>query len=91
MYLVHCLSEITNGDLYLHSRFDLFLPLHRLWLGYMSELLALSVPPPSIVSSGLQALPAVAGMHAKLVKADFHGSIITGLYTSCAKSTAWRD
>ena len=53
------------------------MPLHRLWLGYMSELLGLSAaaaaPPP-----GLKAAAAAAGMHAKLVKADFHGSIVTG-------------
>jgi len=60
-----------------HFRFDLFLPLHRLWLGYMSELLALSTSS-SAVSPSSQILPGTAGMHAKLVKADFHGSIMTG-------------
>lgn len=57
-------------------RFDLFLPLHRLWLGYMSELLALSLP--SARSVDLQSMPNAAGMQAKLVKADFHGCIMTG-------------
>jgi len=58
------------------AKFDLFLPLHHLWLGYMSELLALSTSS-SVVSPSSQILPGTAGMHAKLVKADFHGSIMT--------------
>ena len=53
--------------------------LHSLWMGYMSELLALA-PPPS--GSGhhdhARAMPHTAAMHAKLIKADFHGSIVTG-------------
>lgn len=56
------------------ARFELFVPLHHLWLGYMSELLGL--PPRS--TSSLSTMPPAAGMHAKLVKADFHGSIMTG-------------
>jgi ribonuclease P protein subunit POP4 len=70
-------------------------PLHRLWLGYMSELLALSPgpPPPPLrekksaegeddVASRATAIPTpqAAGMHVKLVKADFHGSIMTGQF-----------
>jgi ribonuclease P protein subunit POP4 len=45
------------------AKWELFVPLHRLWCAYVSELLASSD---------------TAGMHAKLVKADFHGSIVTG-------------
>ncbi|KZP10489.1 RNase P/MRP p29 subunit [Athelia psychrophila] len=56
------------------TRFALFVPIHRLWLGYMSELLALPMPGTRPVD---RAMPAAAGMHAKLVKADFHGSFIT--------------
>lgn len=60
-------------------RFNAFIPLHHLWLGYISELMGLERPPPRL---GLQecqkAIPPAAGMHAKLVKADFHGSIMTG-------------
>jgi ribonuclease P protein subunit POP4 len=57
-------------------RWELFVPLHRLWCGYMTELLG----PPTIqtLSGGGSATAAAAGMHAKLVKADFHGSIVTG-------------
>src|SRR5882672_997447 len=83
-------------------RWDAFVPLHRLWLGYMSELLGLGPvpspvpptlpqeerkgPPSSSLSASVSAsapttpaLPQPAGtMHAKLIKADFHGSIMTG-------------
>ncbi|KAH9043922.1 RNase P/MRP, p29 subunit [Lactarius pseudohatsudake] len=55
---------------------ELFVPLHRLWLGYMSELLGLAAPPPTALVDPL-AMPQAAGMHAKLVKADLHGSIVT--------------
>ncbi|KAI0247712.1 hypothetical protein BJV78DRAFT_1380098 [Lactifluus subvellereus] len=68
------------------ARWDLFVPLHRLWLGYMSELLALNAPPLPLRESAegevgsrratAAAMPQAAGMHAKLVKADFHGSIM---------------
>lgn len=47
-------------------------------MGYMSELLGLpqkadSTPPTT------QLMPSSVGMHPKLVKADFHGSIMTGM------------
>ncbi|KAK7055588.1 ribonuclease P protein subunit [Favolaschia claudopus] len=54
------------------AKFALFLPLHHLWMGYMSELLNL---PQS--SSGPPRAPQGAAMHPKLLKADFHGSFIT--------------
>ncbi|KAH9023259.1 Rof/RNase P-like protein [Lactarius hengduanensis] len=59
------------------ARWELFVPLHRLWLGYMSELLGLAAPPPTALQVDPLAMPQAAGMHAKLVKADFHGSIVT--------------
>ena len=59
------------------AKWALFVPLHRLWCGYMAELLG----PTGTVSV---AQTAAAGMHAKLVKADFHGSIVTG---TCVCST----
>lgn len=55
------------------QKFDLFLPLHQLWMGYMSELLGL--PPPSSVPVA-EAMPNASSMHPKLVKADFHGSLL---------------
>ncbi|RDB21834.1 Ribonuclease P protein subunit p29 [Hypsizygus marmoreus] len=58
------------------AKFDLFLPLHHLWMGYMSELLGLPQRSPSVPPSA-QAIPSSSTMHPKLVKADFHGSIIT--------------
>jgi len=42
----------------------------------MSELLGLASPPPLSTSTS-PGMPATATMHAKLVKADFHGSLIT--------------
>jgi hypothetical protein len=45
-------------------RYDLFLPLHQLWLGYIDELL------------GNNASPLVHSQ--KLIKADYHGAIMSG-------------
>ena len=65
----------------INSRFDLFLPLHHLWMGYMSELLGLSREPSSANTSAMEkAMPSSGSMFPKLLKADFHGSIMTGLY-----------
>ncbi|KAI0050488.1 RNase P/MRP, p29 subunit [Auriscalpium vulgare] len=58
------------------ARFDLFIRLHRMWMDYMSELLGLATLPAS-GSPDPKAMPSSAGMHAKLVKADYHGSIMT--------------
>jgi len=60
------------------AKWDKFLVLHHMWLGYMSELLEL--PPRPLLDSLAAAnikVPNPASMQAKLVKADFHGSIIT--------------
>jgi len=57
------------------ARWELFVPLHRLWCGYMSELLGLSASPAN--GSAAAAALSASAMHAKLVKADFHGSIVT--------------
>jgi len=60
------------------AKFDLFLPLHHLWMGYMSELLGLSREPSSANTSAMaKAMPSSTSMHPKLLKADFHGSIMT--------------
>jgi len=62
------------------ARWDAFVPLHRLWLGYMSELLGLTTVDTlgeETAHAMKAAMPSAAGMHAKLVKADFHGSIMT--------------
>ena len=47
----------------------------------MSELLGLSNSSSSAVGVNDSAMPAAAVMHAKLVKADLHGAIITGACT----------
>jgi hypothetical protein len=59
------------------DRFELFVPLHQLWMGYMSELLGLGVPDASS-SSHESKMPGASSMHAKLVKADFNGALLTG-------------
>ncbi|TCD69719.1 hypothetical protein EIP91_006486 [Steccherinum ochraceum] len=60
------------------TKFKSFLPLHQLWLDYMSELLGLSNAPPSLPGKvDDSAMPSTATMHAKLVKADLHGAFIT--------------
>lgn len=82
-HLVTCWeSEILAGTLapYFLSRYDLFLPLHRLWLGYMSELLALAKPPTPEAQPSATAMPKAEPMHAKLLKADYQGAIISGAY-----------
>ncbi|KAI0798056.1 RNase P/MRP, p29 subunit [Abortiporus biennis] len=60
------------------AKFNNFLPLHRLWLQYMSELLSLpsqpAVPNPN---PRLEAAWTSGTIQAKLLKADFHGSFIT--------------
>ncbi|TFY57749.1 hypothetical protein EVG20_g8421 [Dentipellis fragilis] len=58
------------------TKYELFVPLHQMWMGYMSELLSL-LPAPASGTPDPAAAPSSAGMHAKLVKADFHGSIMT--------------
>ncbi|KAH9842811.1 RNase P/MRP, p29 subunit [Rhodofomes roseus] len=59
------------------TKFQLFLPLHALWMGYMTELLALPPAPSGANNQPItEAIPNSAAMHAKLVKADFHGSIM---------------
>jgi len=62
-------------------RFNLFLPLHQLWMGYMSELLGLQQKPSQGVETEVarKAMPNASGMHPKLLKADFHGSLMTGI------------
>lgn len=56
------------------ERFDLFVPLHRLWMGYMSELLGLSLPSSPEHASRV---PNCVSMYPKLVKADLHGSLLS--------------
>ncbi|KAI0082688.1 RNase P/MRP p29 subunit, partial [Panus rudis PR-1116 ss-1] len=60
------------------AKFERFLPLHYLWLGYVSELLNLAPFPGEYdVNKCHEEIPSVPTMQAKIVKADIHGSIIT--------------
>ncbi|KAJ3562300.1 hypothetical protein NP233_g9660 [Leucocoprinus birnbaumii] len=54
-----------------------FLPLHHLWMSYMSELLVLSQKPGNNLPPSSKAMPSSQSMFPKLVKADFHGAIIS--------------
>jgi len=49
-------------------------------MGYMSELLGLPSKPETIPSLDVatKAMPHSSGMHPKLLKADYHGSIMIG-------------
>ncbi|KAF8622556.1 hypothetical protein AX15_006907 [Amanita polypyramis BW_CC] len=56
--------------------FHNMLPLHHLWMGYMSELLGLAPLSTAMEMRPAPPMPSSASMHAKLVKADLHGSMI---------------
>lgn len=68
-------------------RYEAFVPLHNLWLGYMSELLGIDFVPacstPSNASlteqsvSDVKALPPMISIQSKLLKSDYHGAILT--------------
>lgn len=62
----------------LRCRYQLFVPLHHLWMSYMSELLALAPPPTDNSLPTEKSIPSSQAMYPKLVKADFHGAIISG-------------
>lgn len=86
---IFCNSTVDHA---FASRFDSFLALHQLWLGYMSELMGLERPPMQHdLRHCEKAMPPAAGMHAKLVKADFHGSIITGSLFPCVHVLSSRE
>ncbi|KAG8885514.1 hypothetical protein FRB97_000839 [Tulasnella sp. 331] len=57
------------------AKYHLFLPIHRLWLAYVVELFNLPDGPEGELDQ--ENLPSTSTMHGKLVKADFHGAIIT--------------
>lgn len=58
------------------AKYKLFLPLHHLWMSYMSELLSLSPRHETRVPPTEKSVPSSQSMFPKLVKADFHGAII---------------
>jgi len=57
------------------ARYHLFLPIHQLWVSYIAELLNLSELPDGHFDP--DNLPSASVLQGKLVKADFHGAIIT--------------
>ncbi|KAI8618126.1 Rof/RNase P-like protein [Chytriomyces sp. MP71] len=61
--------------------YKLFIPLHKLWKGYMNELFASELQDTSYSFASEQTLT-------KIVKADFHGAVITGILSVAqSKST----
>ncbi|KAF9511196.1 hypothetical protein BS47DRAFT_1347078 [Hydnum rufescens UP504] len=60
--------------------YDAFMPIHHMWCSYMAELMNLQTKPSETGNPGpsriSHRMPNAATMHAKLVKADFHGCII---------------
>ena len=57
----------------------------------MSELLGLGPQPTETVTEQNAVIPNVAAMHAKLVKADFHGSIVTGEHFPVDTWVSWAN
>ncbi|XP_071329024.1 ribonuclease P protein subunit p29 isoform X3 [Trachinotus anak] len=55
-----------------HQRYELFLPLHELWRQYITDL-----------CSGLKPTCSPQFVQQKLLKADFHGAIITVVRSKC--------
>ncbi|XP_050925384.1 ribonuclease P protein subunit p29 isoform X1 [Lates calcarifer] len=55
-----------------HQRYELFLPLHELWRQYIIDL-----------CNGLKPTCSPQSVQQKLLKADFHGAIITVLRSKC--------
>ncbi|XP_041638843.1 ribonuclease P protein subunit p29 [Cheilinus undulatus] len=55
-----------------HQRYELFLPLHELWRQYMIDL-----------CGGLGPMSSPQSVQQKLVKADFHGAILTVIRSKC--------
>lgn len=56
--------------------YETFMPLHALWCGYMRELLGTDSPTATQAQNQLHILP-------KLVKADFHGAVMTVVKAKC--------
>lgn len=73
------------------NRYQLFIPLHHLWMGYMSELLGLKPPPEDGAPPSTKSVPPSQGMHSKLVKADFHGALIRGVCPALPTFSQYSD
>ncbi|KAG0145753.1 hypothetical protein CROQUDRAFT_723252 [Cronartium quercuum f. sp. fusiforme G11] len=68
-------------------KYENFIPLHSLWIGYMSELLGLNLMINSSTSSNeivseessndLKEIPPIVNIQSKLLKADYHGSVLS--------------
>ena len=73
---LHCIFTVTAS-----FRWDTFWPIHQLWLGYISELLDLPPRPSIYPESNAPSLraPDPSNIQPKLVKADLHGCIVTGM------------
>lgn len=65
------------------AKWDLFWPIHLMWIGYIAEVMGLKNRPemlPTKEEVAKAALPNIGNMQAKILKADFHGCVIQGVY-----------
>ena len=83
-----CVSSYILGSFQINkllTRYDLFLSIHYMWQAYMAELF--NLPPATLKNLANPTMPQASSMHPKLVKADFHGAIITGKHTPTLSTT----
>jgi ribonuclease P protein subunit POP4 len=66
------------------AKWDLFWPIHLMWVSYIAELMGLKLRPrmlPTKEEVGKAALPNIGNMQAKILKADFHGCVVKGAFS----------
>ena len=56
-------------------KYDIYVPLHRMWVGYMREILGLK--------EGEEGYVNAQGVGSKLASADFHGAKVTVVMSKC--------
>lgn len=69
-----CIYEIPKAE----QKYEIYEPLHRLWIGYIQEVL------------GKNCMPVESGTVAKLVSADFHGAELEVVRSRCVSRVGVR-
>ncbi|EUC64804.1 ribonuclease P protein subunit p29 [Rhizoctonia solani AG-3 Rhs1AP] len=79
----HGKERLTPKIMVKGLKYSTFVDIHKLWCGYMSELLSLSAL--ALINEPLEAYLSshAIGMQTKLVKADFHGCKLTVKASKC--------